>query len=707
MSEHGLTDLQNMIFRPRKEGSNDPQIDSSKRAVGDDGKLYKKIDHKDYGIFNVLNEDELRVEARKAQEMATGILEMGASLDKQTRSTTKSPPKLGMARTSVLIANRQRQKEAAELEAVTPAAEKAGAPLHTTDYEEPIGSAPKGPQGGFGIHQTVAERNAATIGIITSKFTENLNVVEQLYDEKRSLEEHIENLESQLQRTGASKLTKSISGGTFQEQVEAAKEVVSPHRQGRAPNPGRSTSPNTRGQKSKPGIMRTARSASAGTKRSTQPQATRSMGAAAAADLFGGANRQSTRALRQSQFVLQLQADSDRYIQKRKAAEEKERKAKLEADQYEQEKYKRLLKANKAEPFYGMIERAEQAAEVNTERRARKQREREEAERKEAAARRKKRLDHLNKQLPKNEMTWKEMEEQKVAERMERVERRKVELSMTAKAPPGMDKQSKREIRLEVYEKPKVEDPERVTARLASQQRKWDAKLEEIRFKNEQQARLRRAEIDPSVKSMERRLALQEQKKKEKADEKNALKAAQDQKLANKKRRELEILMNQKVPEASRKLTRSSEVRAQLVRKSMDDKILKEKQDAMKNKKREDKMKAMSSVMKNIVLERETYRKNQVQGYVELSGSEDRAAENARKARQEFRENLRNNKAKLKKARDSAPTLMQRMDRENAVKTAENKALNIIKDAIGHAVDENQDETDLFDEYEKMKLGLM
>jgi len=73
------------------------------------------------------------------------------------------------------------------------------------------------------------------------------------------------------------------------------------------------------------------------------------------------------------------------------------------------------------------------------------------------------------------------MEEAAAAQRIERVEKRKVEMSMSSKAPGIGNGSSRRKVAAEKYEPKKVEDPDRVAARLAGQQKKWDAKIEEIK----------------------------------------------------------------------------------------------------------------------------------------------------------------------------------------------------------------------------------
>jgi len=682
-----MTDLQNKIFRPNEDGKQSNPGKSAKSGIS----IREKVS--DEAVYNSMTDDQLRNEAVGAQEAAIEILEFGRS--KAIKEAKHSPLKkssgspgagLGMARTGAML---ERQR----------AAEKQPEKAHTVQPPSRLPPSMEAP-GGFGVAQHADDRMNAATNLLQNKYEQNVKVVEMLFDEKKALEEKIASLEQLV--SGSGMPTPSITGGTFDEQVAAAKRVASPERLGA---PQRASSPKSKGRKGST-TARTARSMSAGTKRpSPDKPGASSLGAAAAAELFGG--HKSAKSLRQSQFVLQLQADSDRYLQKKKAAEEKERQKRKDAEAYEQEKYKRLVRANKAEPFTAMMERAEKADAINKERAIKKQREKEEKERKEEAARRKKRIDHINKARPSGELTWKEMEEAATAARIERVEKRKVEMSMSSKAPGMSDQASRRrEPKVEKYEPKPVEAPEMVASRLARQQKKWDAKIEEIKFRNAQKARIKQSSIDPKVLSMENRIKQTELKKKARQDEKDRLEQEKQERLAETKRRELEKLMNQKVPEASRRLTKSAENRAILVRQKAEAEMRAAEAEAKEERERQNKLKAMSAVMKSVVAERESFRKSQHGDYRELAGSEERAAQVAREKRAEFREKMRKNKERLKEARDKAPTLMQRMDMNTAAARAGSDALNTIKNAFEKGMGDDGDDDDLFDDFEKMKLGL-
>ena len=143
-----------------------------------------------------------------------------------------------------------------------------------------------------------------------------------------------------------------------------------------------------------------------------------------------------------------------------------------------------------------------------------------------------------------------------------------------------------------------------------------------------------------------------------------------------------------------------------MVRKSIQDEELAKLKEAQEERKRQNTLKAMGAVMKNVIQEREIKRKAQHGGYVELSGSEERAAALAKEARDEFRAKLRENKRRLAEAVARAPTLIERLEQENAKGTAASKALSTVQLAVTSELGKEGEEDDLFDEYERMKLGL-
>jgi hypothetical protein len=142
--------------------------------------------------------------------------------------------------------------------------------------------------------------------------------------------------------------------------------------------------------------------------------------------------------LRRSNFELALQADTDKYLQRRRALEAKERKEKAAQLQWENAQHDRLRKAGKATEFYGLMARQEAAEQKATERALQKQKEREEEQKREREAIQRQRQARLAKPPPKSEMDWTEYQEVENAKRAKRREERAKQLQSQSQFPTGM-----------------------------------------------------------------------------------------------------------------------------------------------------------------------------------------------------------------------------------------------------------------------------
>ena len=705
-------ELQNFIKVPRKEGTVQPAVDNTVRSTRDDGKLYRMVDHKDFGKYHVLTESELRDEARKAQESAVSILEMGSQI---VAKKPKSPVKTSAG------TKKMRQEKNIRKKAVA-AAVAAEAELEDNKEEDTTadmiltGQPLHGGNGGFGIPMDSNERINSTTAVIKEKYEQNLKVVDILFEEKKSLESRVMALETALEDAGLD-VTQVTRPDTAPDMIDVPTGDTSV-----MPGPMRSTSP-TAASKRNNKVGTTARSMSAvgGSRNKNSKSATSSgspsrgkvgMSANQASQMFGpgGISNKMNKKDRHDLFVAKLQASVDNHKQKKLNADEKERQKKLDHDKYMREQAERRKRAKNAGPFTDMMKRQEEAAELQKEKMEKKKKETDDKERKEAEARRKKRLDHINKELPKNELTWKEMEAEKAAARKEKVEKRALELQMKSKAPAmtRYDDRPKKDI-LDSYKPFKAEDPARVKARLDMQKQRWDQKQKELEVQKGARSRMTPKDypFSPLVQSMDQRTLEQEKRKERRQRE---IKRMNDEKIAarqERERRELEKLMNSKVPESSRKMTASVKKRAEMVRKKMEDEELEKQKEKLEDQKRKNTLKAMGSVMKNVIEENEIRRKSQVPGYVELSGSEERAAILAREARENFREKFRANKKRLDDIVSKRPTLIERLDQTTTANNAANNALKTLKNAMGEELGQGDvADDDLFDEYEKMKLGL-
>ena len=706
-------ELQNMIKVPRKEGTVQPAVDNTVRSTRDDGKLYRMVDHRDFGKYHVLTEAELRDEARKAQESAVGILEMGSQI---VAKKTRSPIKTSAGTKKMRQEKNVRKKAVAASVAAEAEAEKEANKEEDTTADMILTGAPlHGGSGGFGVPMDSTERINSTGLIIKEKYEQNLKVVDILFEEKKSLESRVVALESALEDAGLD-INQVIRPDTAPNTTD-----IPTGDEGTMPGPMRSISPTAATKRSNK-VGTTARSMSAKGSRTQKSKSSTSSGspsrgkvgmsASQASKMFGpgGISNNMNKKDRHDLFVAKLQASVDNHKQKKLNADEKERQKKLDHDKYMRELAEKRKRAKNAGPFTDMMKRQEEAAELQKEKMEKKKKEAEDAERKEAAARRKKRLDHINKELPKNELTWKEMEAEKAASRKEQVEKRALELQMKSKAP-AMTRYEDRPKKdpYDNYKPFKAEDPARVKARLDMQKRRWDEKQKELEMQKNARSRLTPKDYPFSslVQSMDQRTLEQEKRKERRQRE---IKRMSDEKLVvkqEKERRELEKLMNSKVPESSRKMTASVKKRAEMVRKKMEDEELEKQKEKLEEQKRKNTLKAMGSVMKNVIEENEMRRKAQVPGYVELSGSEERAALLAREARENFREKFRANKKRLDDIVSKRPTLIERLDQSTAANNAANNALKTLKSAMGEELGQggNTDD-DLFDEFEKIKLGL-
>jgi hypothetical protein len=131
-----------------------------------------------------------------------------------------------------------------------------------------------------------------------------------------------------------------------------------------------------------------------------------------------------------------LQADQAKYVERRRAIEQREReKAQEEADELDKERERAKKAAELGTEFVEMKLRDE---EQNRRKHARLDKKKKEEQEKEELARKKKREDwlkHLKKPIPKMEYTWKEMFAQAEEARKARIEERKFQLASSASHP--------------------------------------------------------------------------------------------------------------------------------------------------------------------------------------------------------------------------------------------------------------------------------
>lgn len=378
------------------------------------------------------------------------------------------------------------------------------------------------------------------------------------------------------------------------------------------------------------------------------------------------------------------------------------------------DRFHRASKSGKT--FDTMLKRAERAHEKNLAKAKAKQEAEEEQRKKEAQERENAMKAHLNKPLSTvGEMSWREMQEQQENARKEAAEKRKQELASSSRAPAGSfarDADSKHRKAAKAAEEAaagaytfKATDPDRVTAKLEKQHASWLRTLEEAKTRaSEKYAERKLAGLgaggkDPSA-SMEARAEGLAQKRAARLAEKNGREAARRDKEEEKERRHKEKLYNQKIPESGRRLTKSAQNRAEIVRKTLELEEAKRKEDEKKKRVQEKKAREMGQMLKYLVDERDRDRKEKLPGdFREISDAQ--IKEHTKSAREEYRARMAANKKRLQEVVNARPSLMERHEQAIAAKTANTKALGTVATAMGG------DDFDLFNEDEALKLGVM
>eukprot|EP01034_Spumella_vulgaris_P027210 gene27210-33901_t len=449
----------------------------------------------------------------------------------------------------------------------------------------------------------------------------------------------------------------------------------------------------------------------------------------------GGGGVRSSSAVRRSQSGVsnQLQADADRYVQRRRAFEEKERNDKLEQDRYEHQQKERFMKASlNGRQFTEMFKRQEEAKQAILDKQEQTRLKEEEDRIAHKKAQKQHAIDKqrmMDEALKNNEVPWKDFQAMEEEKRRERVEKRKQELALlTSSAPtsglmsstPISRKPSVDHTALEKSNQFKAEDPAKVAERLA--------KLRLQREKEEQLAEEKRREKDAMRKNAKQMISavpksameIRQEDYEEKVKQRTRMKAAKEAKeLADKLEAEAihrEKLLTSHVPIG--KGTKSVELKAEKIRLNIERQAAEERKHLKLMKQKELAMKETAAAVRVIVNERENERRGSSgTQYFELStnAAAAQAAARAAAAREEYREKLRANKAKLTESLKSRPSLLERHDKKIATKTAGLNALRTVADAVASSRDKggkmregnsHRDDNDIFDPKEKILLGL-
>lgn len=334
--------------------------------------------------------------------------------------------------------------------------------------------------------------------VIQKKYEQNLHVVDRLYDEKLSLEEYARSLELELYRTrkgnssskhvssdqdyrlresrtldppaydelfdqgddgygndGQEEMKRSSAPRRLQQQQQQQYAATVPigegndddHRVGRSRDLYPMSLTHSLRSHSAP---RGGATANTNTKQTNlaqsidgnRPRSTSNNGRARARSQSAGRGRSNEPRRFINGVSATLLADADRYVQRRRLLDEKERLQKLEQERYELELKERVLRASSAgRGLEGMLKRAEDAKRTNDTKLAAQRKRNLEQRRNERERLKEEKINKETLKIAalKGGLSWKELQELSAQQRNERIEKRKQELLMISALPRSIE----------------------------------------------------------------------------------------------------------------------------------------------------------------------------------------------------------------------------------------------------------------------------
>lgn len=737
------------------------------------------LDSRDWNRYHVLSDHEMENEMRRSREVKEnmytlmGKLKNGQYTSRNSRGPKFVAPQLGTASRSKKIDKRAWEKDltlAMSGEATTRGHSNSSynktisSLVGNTQVEEEEEEVPDSPV--FDYRSQQGDKVTQAFHVIKTKYEQNLHVVDKLYHEKMSLEDYAKSLEEELMRAkgvdsptelqhmlrvsrqraaleeeGADDaeddpryqeaMRRSIMRGpkdsTYDPIYEDAKENVGNREGGSSYTAdeiaamlhGGDTNVNHRlGRSLDRGGNHTMRSSSAPRNMVRKSTGNDFNATAPARASSAGRSRSGSRP-RGEGISASLQADCDRFVQKRKLMDERDRLAKLEQEKYELELQEKKLRASRnSKDFTEMFQRQELM-------KLKQQKRFEDQQRKEHEEMIKMKKEKHKKQIEKmtlmheafrGHMSWKELQDTEEAQRRERIEKRKNELLTQAALPRSIEEnmsKSLTKIPPPSYDdaiKPfKAEDPKKVIQKIERRHQEWQENMMQQKLKIKEQQETARLQSGGSGSlgsttktNMEIRFEEYQKKREDRSKRQQEKDEMEKRKKEAEEKRKREKLLNMKFPEASKKTTKKAEVQAQLVR----EKQLKEEEEAKKMRdkmrKKDLAMKETSAALSVVIKEEEQRLKSNNPNYLELSKSERIAEEKSKQAREEYRQKLRENKLRLKESLKSRPSLIERHEKGIATRDAATSALRKVANAVmsvgGREEGKDDDDDDDYDE---------
>lgn len=773
------------------------QTDRTRLSMGRDGKYYKMLDSRDWGLFHVLSDEEMQEEIRRSVEIKENMMTLtGQFKDGHYKEAPKSikfvPPQMGTASKSRKIERRRWQKDmkamkSGDLSGTSKAMQDVDSDYSKTmralaaNTEQEDIERDEGPRA-FDFTENVPEnRVTQAFNVIQKKYEQNLHVVERLYNEKLSLEEYARSLERELRRGRNRPIAPKQSDDESETRSERDyrlrtstlappkyEEVLEIEREYGYNDDRNEERPETTGVRRGRPLNRTspaALNASAPSSLRSHSAPRHSMGRSLEAGRESrsseprahSASRRNDRSESRARSIeggvsANLLADADRYVQKRRLLEERERLQKLEEERYLlslKEKQQRASLNGKA--FDDMFRRQEEARRKNEEKKKK-------AHEEEILKKKQARADEKEKQREKelrmitalkSGTSWRELQDIEEQQRKERIEKRKQELVMISALPRSIEENinrsnSKKAVAAELQAVLvndqaskaafRAEDPAKVAMRLRKQREAWkrkeeeeeeNRKLKELQEKELAASRGGSRQSSPSrSRNLSRRgsasggsgvlsasggaaatskmlpmeIRAEESRARREASAK-ARKEAEDKEKAKKAAEEKakrDRILNAKLPESALVETKAVTKRMEKLKKEKEEEAEQKRKEEEREKRKQRAMKEASAMVSIALKDREEELKSKNPKLFEISTTEALAAERAAEAREEYRRKLRENKQRLRESLKNRPSLLQRHDESMASKTAATSALKKVARAV-HEVEQHygNDEDDL------------
>lgn len=374
--------------------------------------------------------------------------------------------------------------------------------------------------------------------------------------------------------------------------------------------------------------------------------------------------KNGTKGITSKSLSANLLADQDKYLMKRRLLDELERKKKVDDELNEKERIrKQKYLASHGKEFTNVIKRQEEAQRKRKEKLDEVAKQEENKEKEEAKQRREKLKSSKNSQIFVVE-SWAEMVEKQNMLRRQRADARKQEMLSLMREPSCASAPAKKYRARPTTKITVRESPEEVMERLAMEHEAWKVKIETARTKAEKKVSLSHSSFD-GVSAMEQR----EQILKSRRDARIKRQQLDSQKKELQKKKEAllasEKLFSQPVPPASRRLTRSAEVRS----RSIWDKVGNQAQlnpAGLRDQENSKSVKINTSMSDEIIKTR-----------VEI-------------AKNSYKQNLMANKKRINESLIARPTLIDRHNAATAILDGKQSALAILNDLVKTTMNRNK-----------------